>query len=121
MPKIQAGDREKRTWDGNKSGKPGRARQISRDPSAGSQRVGVWVLLNSGRMDSIMKTGDWPRLVTYLQYSKDIRKVIFTTTIIKRFHRQLRSVTKTKGAIPSEDALIKLLFLAQESIVAKWN
>jgi len=64
---------------------------------------------------------NWSRLSNYFQYSKEIRKVIYTTNIIEGFHRQLRSVTKTKGAFTSEDALIKLLFLVQDSIVAKWN
>lgn len=64
---------------------------------------------------------NWSRLANYFHYSKEIRKVIYTTNIIEGFHRQLRSVTKTKGAFTSEDALIKLLFLAQDSIVAKWN
>jgi len=64
---------------------------------------------------------NWSRLSNYFQYPKEIRKVIYTTNIIEGFHRQLRSVTKTKGAFTSEDALIKLLFLAQDSIVAKWN
>ena len=44
-----------------------------------------------------------------------------TTNIIEGFHRQLRAVTKSKGAFTSEDALLKLLFLAQENITAKWR
>ena len=39
----------------------------------------------------------------------------------RRFHRQLRAITKSKGAFHSEDALVKLLYLAQENITAKWN
>lgn len=64
---------------------------------------------------------NWPRLSSYFQYNKEIRRIMYTTNIIEGFHRQLRTVTKTKGAFQSEDALIKLLFLVQETIVAKWN
>jgi transposase-like protein len=64
---------------------------------------------------------NWPRLSSYFQYNKDIRRIMYTTNIIEGFHRQLRTVTKTKGAFQSEDALMKLLFLVQETIVAKWN
>jgi len=64
---------------------------------------------------------NWPRLSSYFQYNKDIRRIMYTTHIIEGFHRQLRTVTKTKGAFQSEDALMKLLFLVQETIVAKWN
>ena len=64
---------------------------------------------------------NWPRLSSYFQYSKDIRRIMYTTNIIEGFHRQLRAVTKSKGAFQSEDALMKLLFLVQENICAKWN
>lgn len=64
---------------------------------------------------------NWPRLSSYFQYNKEIRRIMYTTNIIEGFHRQLRTVTKTKGAFQSEDALMKLLFLVQETIVAKWN
>ncbi|MES1221432.1 MAG: IS256 family transposase [Bacteroidota bacterium] len=64
---------------------------------------------------------NWPRLSSYFQYNKEIRRIMYTTNIIEGFHRQLRTVTKSKGAFQSEDALMKLLFLVQETIVAKWN
>jgi transposase-like protein len=64
---------------------------------------------------------NWPRLSSYFQYNKEIRRIMYTTNIIEGFHRQLRTVTKSKGAFQSEDALLKLLFLVQETIVAKWN
>lgn len=64
---------------------------------------------------------NWPRLSNYFQYNKDVRRIMYTTNIIEGFHRQLRAVTKSKGAFQSEDALMKLLFLVQENICAKWN
>lgn len=64
---------------------------------------------------------NWPRLSSYFQYNKDIRRIMYTTNIIEGFHRQLRAVTKSKGSFQSEDALMKLLFLVQENIVSKWN
>lgn len=64
---------------------------------------------------------NWPRLSNYFQYVKEIRRIMYTTNIIEGFHRQLRAVTKTKGAFQSEEALMKLLFLVQENITAKWN
>jgi len=64
---------------------------------------------------------NWSRLSSYFQYNKEIRRIMYTTNIIEVFHRQLRTVTKSKGAFQSEDTLMKLLFLVQETIVAKWN
>ncbi|MBL1162080.1 MAG: IS256 family transposase, partial [Chlorobi bacterium] len=42
------------------------------------------------------------RLSTYFEFDKDIRRIMDTTNIIEGFHRQLRSVTKSKGAFPSD-------------------
>lgn len=64
---------------------------------------------------------NWSRLSAYFEYDSDVRRIMYTTNIIECFHRQLCSVTKSKGAFPSDDALMKLLFLAQEHITAKWN
>lgn len=64
---------------------------------------------------------NWEHLSHYFAYTQAIRKVIYTTNIIEGFHRQLRKVTKTKGAFTSDEALMKLLFLAQNNITAKWN
>jgi transposase-like protein len=53
--------------------------------------------------------------------SRGIRRIIYTTNIIEGFRRQLRAITKAKGAFQSEEALLKLLFLAQDHITAKWT
>ena len=57
----------------------------------------------------------------YFQFTPLIRKVIYTTNAIEAFHRQLRKVTKTKGSFTSDGALIKLLYLVQGDITAKWQ
>ena len=64
---------------------------------------------------------NWERLSAFFKYSKDIRRVIYTTNIIEGFHRQLRKVTKTKGAYPNDIALMKVLYLAYSEIAKKWT
>jgi putative transposase len=64
---------------------------------------------------------NWDRLSAFFKYSKDIRRVIYTTNIIEGFHRQLRKVTKTKGAYPNDIALMKVLYLAYSEISKKWT
>ena len=64
---------------------------------------------------------NWPRLSAFFKYSKDIRRVIYTTNIIEGFHRQLRKVTKTKGAYSNDMALMKVLYLAYSEISKKWT
>ena len=64
---------------------------------------------------------NWDRLSAYFEYTKPIRKLIYTTNAVEGFHRQVRKVTKTKGAFTSEMALIKLVYLATERIEKKWK
>ena len=64
---------------------------------------------------------NWNELSTYFQYDTSIRKIIYTTNAIEGFHRQVRKITKTKGAFPSDMALLKLIYLATENISKKWT
>jgi putative transposase len=64
---------------------------------------------------------NWEKLSTYFAYPEPIRRVIYTTNTIEGFHRQVRKVTKTKGAFPSDMALLKLIYLTVQNISAKWN
>jgi len=64
---------------------------------------------------------NWDKLSTYFHYSSAIRKLIYTTNTIEGFHRQVRKVTKTKGAFPSDMSLLKLIYLATQNIQKKWT
>ena len=64
---------------------------------------------------------NWEKLTTYFQYSGAIRKLIYTTNTIEGFHRQVRKITKTKGAFTSDLALLKLIYLATQNIQKKWT
>ena len=63
---------------------------------------------------------NWEKLSTYFAYAPPIRKLIYTTNAIEGYHRQIRKVTKTKGAFPSDMALLKLVVLATQNIAKKW-
>lgn len=64
---------------------------------------------------------NWAEIATCFAYPPEIRKVIYTTNLIESFHRQLRKVTKTKAAFPTDDALLKMLYLAMQDITRKWT
>lgn len=64
---------------------------------------------------------NWEKLTTYFQYTPPIRKLIYTTNTVEGYHRQLRKVTKTKGAFSSDMALLKLVYLATKRIEDKWT
>ena len=64
---------------------------------------------------------NWGNLSTFYEYDTDIRRVIYTTNAIEGMHRQIRKVTKTKGAFTSDMALLKLVYLAVMDISKKWT
>ena len=64
---------------------------------------------------------NWDRLSTFFAYNKPIRKIIYTTNAVEGYHRQVRKVTKTKGAFTSDMALLKLVYLATRRIEKKWT
>ncbi len=63
---------------------------------------------------------NWDKLSTYFKYTGPIRHLIYTTNTIEGYHRQVRKVTKTKGAFPSDMALLKLIYLSYQNISKKW-
>ena|GEM_PF-3769642 len=63
----------------------------------------------------------WENLSVYFKYTLEIRKVIYTTNIIKSVYRQFRKLTKTKGAFPNENSLLKLLYMGIQNATKKWN
>lgn len=64
---------------------------------------------------------NWNELSTYFEYAEPIRRIIYTTNTVEGFHRQVRKVTKTKGAFTSDLALQKLIYLAIKNIEKKWT
>lgn len=64
---------------------------------------------------------NWSELTTYFEYTKPIRKLIYTTNAVEGYHRQVRKVTKTKGAFVNDMSLLKLVYLATKNIEKKWT
>ena len=64
---------------------------------------------------------NWSELATFFKYPPEIRKLIYTTNIIESYHRQLRKVTKGKSIFPSDEALLKMLYLSTMDVVRKWT
>ena len=64
---------------------------------------------------------NWANLSTYFKYPQEVRTLIYTTNTIEGFNRQLRKVTKNKGVFPTDDSLLKMLYLAMIDITKKWT
>jgi transposase-like protein len=63
----------------------------------------------------------WDNLSNYFKYPEDIRRIIYTTNIIESVHRQFRTLTKTKGAFPNDNSLLKLLYAGILNAEKKWT
>ena len=64
---------------------------------------------------------NWANLSTYFKYPQEVRTLIYTTNAIESFNRQLRKVTKSKSVFPTDDSLLKMLYLAMQDITRKWT
>lgn len=63
----------------------------------------------------------WADLSPFFAYSEPVRRMIYTTNAIESLNHQFRKVTKTTNIFPHDDALIKLLWLAQADISQRWT
>lgn len=64
---------------------------------------------------------NWQRLIPFFDYPPEIRKVIYTTNAIESVNMSLRKLTKNRGSFPSDEALLKLFYLALRNISKKWT
>jgi putative transposase len=64
---------------------------------------------------------NWENLKTFFEFPEVIRNVIYTTNAVELVHRQMRKVTKSKSVFPSDESLIKILFLVVRDVSRKWN
>ncbi len=64
---------------------------------------------------------DWTRLTVFFDYPPAIRKVIYTTNAIESLNYSLRKVLKKRGAFPTDEAILKVLYLGMQRIAKKWT
>ena len=64
---------------------------------------------------------NWSELSTFFKYTPEIRKMMYTTNIVESLHMQLRKVSKTKTVFPTDDSLVKILYLATIGVTKKWT
>lgn len=63
----------------------------------------------------------WERFIPFFAFPAEIRRIIYTTNSIEAVNRQLRKIIKTRGHFPTEDAALKLLWLALMRAERKWT
>jgi transposase-like protein len=63
----------------------------------------------------------WDRVIPFFAFPPDVRRIIYTTNAIESVNAQLRKIIKTRGHFPSDDAALKLLWLALRNITSSWS
>ncbi|WP_338861667.1 IS256 family transposase (plasmid) [Mycetohabitans rhizoxinica] len=63
----------------------------------------------------------WEQVTPFFAFAPDIRKIIYTTNSIESLHMQLRKIIKARGHFPSDEAALKLVWLALRNVIAKWT
>lgn len=64
---------------------------------------------------------NWSEISPFFGFAPQLRRLIYTTNMIEGFHRQLRKVTKGKSVFPTDESLLKMLYLATLDVQRKWT
>ena len=63
----------------------------------------------------------WERVIPFFALPEEVRKIVYIANAVESLHRSLRKIIKMRGSFPSEEAAIKLLYLALSKVVVKWQ
>jgi putative transposase len=63
----------------------------------------------------------WNGITPLFGYPEEIRRAIYTTNVVESLNMTLRKVIKTRGSFPSEEAALKLLYLALKNVAKRWK
>ena len=64
---------------------------------------------------------NWDELMTYFEYPVEIRKLLYTTNIIESVNSKLRKATDGKRVFPSDESLLKSLYIVAMELERKWS
>ena len=64
---------------------------------------------------------NWEAVTPFFAFPGEIRRIIYTTNAVESLNMSLRKIIKTRGAFPSEEAALKLLFLALSNVIDRWD
>lgn len=64
---------------------------------------------------------NWTRISPFFALPAELRRAVYTTNPIEALNRQLRKITKTRGAFPTDASVMKLLWLAVDRAAKKWQ
>jgi len=63
----------------------------------------------------------WERVIPFLAFPEEIRRIIYTTNSVESLHMQIRKTIKTRGHFPNDDAALRLIWLAIQRAKTTWK
>ena len=64
---------------------------------------------------------NWEDLTVFFEFPVEIRKIIYTTNLIENLNGKIRKYTKNKLSFPTDEAVMKSVFLAVREATKKWT
>jgi transposase-like protein len=64
---------------------------------------------------------NWEELTAFLDFPLEIRKIIYTTNVIENLNGKIRKYTKNKMSFPTDDAVLKSVYLSIHEATKKWT
>ena len=64
---------------------------------------------------------NWEDLTVFFEFPLEIRKIIYTTNLIENLNGKIRKYTKNKLSFPTDEAVMKSVFLAMKEATKKWS
>ena len=100
-------------------------KQIYRAATAeeAQQRLGEFAARWDGKYAPIaaLWRRNWERVIPFFAFPAEIRHIMYTTNAVESLNMSLRKALKTRGAFPSEEAALKVMYLALRNVIKKWE
>ena len=64
---------------------------------------------------------NWEELTVFFEFPLEIRKIIYTTNLIENLNGKIRKYTKNKLSFPTDQAVMKSVYLATREATKKWS
>ncbi len=64
---------------------------------------------------------NWEELTVFFEFPLEIRKIIYTTNLIENLNGKIRKYTKNKLSFPTDEAVMKSVYLAVREATKKWS
>ena len=63
----------------------------------------------------------WTEVIPFYAFPADVRRIIYTTNSIEALHAKLRRAVRARGHFPTDEAVLKLLFLVLNLAAKEWR